>query len=793
MAGTLTGEIGKDKRGRTFASCSVQIGWEPDPEPTVTLQLSPALVAAPGGHLPETAIDVRLSVNGIPTAPASVTVINDLNELNLVGDVTESNGLPAVLLSGDIEESCLVEVGAYYQGKVYTAQMQVAYVEEAAIGYELFCLNPVVSFDAEGNASQSMVSVAPFRIAGSRRTPLAVNAQAGAEHYCLRRRSSLETPGVGDNTTSIPSSLLKSCSWARFDLVPKDKVTIVGRSFTYSDNDVVASQEIIITRDGADGSGAAFTSIVFTRSETKPATPTGGTYENPIPTSGGWTDAPDGGTDPLWMSRARFTPGISSPQWSEPAPVQDAAGIEFLYNPNEDYNYSPSNTHPYTSGEFGWVKEASDAVWMAVSVMNNGVWSAWQIVRIKGEKGDSGRSVWTGPVREWSSYPDGHQFYSGDTIGDDGVCRRDVVTHTEDDQTHLPIAWTCKHSHVKASAHEPGNETGIEGAYWEKGQVFDSVSTRMVMAKDGHIDLLHSQGIRIYDRDGNVCGQMSSAQEDPPKHNGRIFPFFIGGVWNEIGKAFTSQPYFAVDTNGNTYHGGLTEQHIEICAAEKLIRIFDANGKVTATHSGRPLAVVEILESASSTGGFSVALDTGRSQQSSSFSIPVKGETTVGSPGRMEVNVPSIHLIGSASPVAQGAGFHIVPAVIVSLVVKVNGTDSVHDQLTYQSPQTGTVTFDVATTLRSYNIELRKGDSYEVCLRVQLYAATVTLETVKSQGNITGVFTSPEYQAEYGANGFYLKRDNNNYVYFIFDESTGRLHCRCVSGGSTVFQSGNSQ
>ena len=154
----------------------------------------------------------------------------------------------------------------------------------------------------------------------------------------------------------------------------------------------------------------------------------------------------------------------------------------------------------------------------------------------------------------------------------------------------------------------------------------------------------------------------------------------------------------------------------------------------------------------------------------------------------MEVMVPKISLIGSAGPATQGEGFHIVPAVIVSLVVRVNGTESVHDQLTYQSLQAGSISINETTTARSYNIEMRKGDTYEVYLRVQLFAATVTLGTVKSQGSITGVYTSPEYRAEYGANGFYLKRDNRNYVYFIFDPA-GKLHCKCMAEGATVFAS----
>lgn len=795
------GEVaGKDRPGRALASCSVQVGWEPSPEPTVSLHITPSTLIAPGGTLADTDVSVCLYVNGTPTAPDSVWISSDINELNLEGDVvTNVNGAPCVRLWGVALESGMVEIGARLGDSLYFGNVQLVCMTEPPVGYELFCLNPVVSFDAEGKASQSTVSVTPFLLTGTTRTPLPVNTEEGAEHYCFRRRSSLTDPAASDRSTTFGSGLLKGCTWARFDLVPKERVTVVsgGRGFTYDDDDVVASQEIVITRDGLDGTGAAFTSIVFKRAETKPAAPEGGTYSNPVPPTGGWSDAPDSGTDPLWMSRARFAPDTVSPAWSDPAPVQDAAGIEFLYNPNEEYGSAPFDTHPHDTGEFGWCKTAADAVWMAVSVMNNGVWSKWQIVRIKGERGESGRSIWSGPVREWDSYTDGYRFSAGDVESTDGTFRKDFVIHGEDSQSGLPIAWTCEKGHTKVSVsepgkdpvHEPGKEEGLPEQYWRKGLVFETVSTRMVMAKEGHIDLMHSQGIRIYDDAGGVRGQMSSMQKEPPAIGGRKFPFFIGGLWDTERKVFEENPLFAVDSSGNTYHGGVSGRHIEIRSQDKEINIFDEGGKLVAAYNGRPLAVADVLKSSSGSSGFTgIVWRSSPYTGESSFSIDVASGTVDGN-GRMEITVPELKFQGSAKS-KTGEGLQGAPAVIVSLVVKVGGVEWVHDQLMYEGDVStgGVININSSSAPRSYNIDMANGAVYTVELRVQLVSATHASITVSGEKKITGVYTSPEYREEHGSNGFYLKRDNQNYVYFIFDDA-GTLHCRCVAGGVTVFES----
>lgn len=271
-----------------------------------------------------------------------------------------------------------------------------------AVGYELMSLNSTVSFDQGGNPSHEYVSVSAFRRSGHTRTALPVNNAPGAEFNVFFRRclaSGSEAPPV--MATSQKTSMVKSAPWARFDLVSKSDTTLrtVGgvAVYSYPDSAVLATEKVTVTHDGVDGTGGAITSIAFTRSATQPDTPSGGTYEDPVPVSPkGWSDAPPSGTLPLWLSRARFLPDTSNPEWSVPSPVEDSTGIEYLFSGSVSDPGQPDGTHPYPDVPGAiWNKKAEGAVWMAVALKNNGVWEPWAYTRIKGEGGADGRDAYS--------------------------------------------------------------------------------------------------------------------------------------------------------------------------------------------------------------------------------------------------------------------------------------------------------------------------------------------------------------------------------------------------------------
>lgn len=174
----------------------------------------------------------------------------------------------------------------------------------------------------------------------------------------------------------------------------------------------------------------------------------GGSYDNPIPDASiyyngvdeyriTWTDAPQNPDlnkgEYLWMTSRTFKAGDKDPDdinsvdrlWSTPTRMADSSTfqVEFTkgYNYGDDNYDSEKVPTPVSlqkfyeslrdintgSADFDKVEEAwrrdeitrglewSDympkAVWMATSTFSNGSWSDWTVVKIKGEKGDTGK------------------------------------------------------------------------------------------------------------------------------------------------------------------------------------------------------------------------------------------------------------------------------------------------------------------------------------------------------------------------------------------------------------------
>ena len=86
-------------------------------------------------------------------------------------------------------------------------------------------------------------------------------------------------------------------------------------------------------RQGEAGVKGSFKSRVFKRQNTIPDTPTGGTYDNPIPTSGGWTDGIPQGSSIIWSSVCTFYGDGTSSGWSNPAPESDSATLDVEFSP----------------------------------------------------------------------------------------------------------------------------------------------------------------------------------------------------------------------------------------------------------------------------------------------------------------------------------------------------------------------------------------------------------------------------------------------------------------------------
>lgn len=280
-------------------------------------------------------------------------------------------------------------------GTLASVAYQCGWIPEGPVAYELFSTTSDVVYDQKGNPSVGTVSVTAYRLNGTARTRMTVNT-TGSE-YCviLRVWKSDGSELAAKKATETPASALRQYKAARFDLVP---VGAVSATLTYDQSAVVASRQVNLIHDGASGEAGARPETVFVRCPTKPATPTGGTYTNPYPTSKvavgkeqrSWTDSPPSGTDPVWMSKAVFLPThtTTSPAWSDPVAAVDSTDIDIIWSKAEAPKRPTSNPFD-ASSDTDWSKTATDAIWMAIATKSNGAWGSWQTMRIKGEVGQN--------------------------------------------------------------------------------------------------------------------------------------------------------------------------------------------------------------------------------------------------------------------------------------------------------------------------------------------------------------------------------------------------------------------
>ena len=142
-----------------------------------------------------------------------------------------------------------------------------------------------------------------------------------------------------------------------------------------------------------------FKSIVFIRSEERPDTPTGGSFDAPVPYEEGWSDGVPAGNYQLWMSTRYFSEDeavTSLTSWTTPEPVSDTADIDFEFSLLENNPGNPTD-NPSNWVDAKYTGSRTDWVWMAVRKKKNGIWETepadtkgWTITKIKGEDGTDG-------------------------------------------------------------------------------------------------------------------------------------------------------------------------------------------------------------------------------------------------------------------------------------------------------------------------------------------------------------------------------------------------------------------
>lgn len=172
-----------------------------------------------------------------------------------------------------------------------------------------------------------------------------------------------------------------------------------------------------------------FKSIVFKRFSSTPSPPTGGSYLSPVPS--GWSDGIPSGTEQIWISTRVFTSDGESPQtseWTTPQMASDTPDIDF------EYSWIVTNPGNPTDNPDNWSNSATEnSIWMAVRKKSMGVWSSWEINKIKGEDGEDGRGI-SSTVVSYAKSDDGN---NAPTSGWED--RIPLLTDSE------PYLWTKTH------------------------------------------------------------------------------------------------------------------------------------------------------------------------------------------------------------------------------------------------------------------------------------------------------------------------------------------------------------
>ena len=128
--------------------------------------------------------------------------------------------------------------------------------------------------------------------------------------------------------------------------------------------------------------------VVYMRSNNDASvkTPTGGSYNNPVPIESAWsTEIPDGAAK-LWVSTRMFTSNGKNQEeaWSTPKNLTYVQYTETWYSTVENNPGNPDDNPD------NWSKTGTNFIWMAVRTIYNGSKQEWNIAKVVGKTGPAG-------------------------------------------------------------------------------------------------------------------------------------------------------------------------------------------------------------------------------------------------------------------------------------------------------------------------------------------------------------------------------------------------------------------
>ena len=320
------------------------------------------------------------------------------------------------------------------------------------------------------------------------------------------------------------------------------------------------------TRGGNNGySNLPFISTVFTRSASAPSTPTGGTFDNPLPTSSDWSDGVPAGTAKLWMSHRKFTADGLPPQeseWSAPESALSSSDVTIKYSSFEE---CPKN--PDVASSTSWVSIPNEnSIWMAIQKIVDRVAQPWELRKIKGEKGSIDTSSASTPyMGEWRA--DG--LYCGNKLRTD-IVKVSGTDSPGEEATYYYIANKAKgfgldNNGVCVGETTPKPGTTAGGSYWLKFSAnFDNIATGLIFSEEVIADTMTAINAHIdqLNTDDLIAKKLRT------KENGDL----ISIENNKIRSLSSNSTVFTVDPNiGITSDNGLSIDATATYPANKTI------------------------------------------------------------------------------------------------------------------------------------------------------------------------------------------------------------------------------
>ncbi|MFW5517357.1 MAG: hypothetical protein ACOCPA_00705 [Segatella copri] len=300
-------------------------------------------------------------------------------------------------------------------------------------------------------------------------------------------------------------------------------VSISATALDEDGNEYNGYNELTVQRQYRAGK-PQFPSMVFKRSVTKPATPTGGTYTNPIPE--GWEDGIPSGIGIVWASVCTFYGDDTSSGWSEPQAQIDTDNLDLEFSASTTEPSAPTGDVPFADHESeGWYNPTSPnlpemVIWRAERKVKNGAYDGdWVVTRIYGEKGDTGADAINVALSPFAV------LFSQDVSSDD-----DTAAHAIAQITPETIA-----SQVVVTKGETPITTGVVVSVSSTSHFNTSGVTI-----EGTTITLDKDGIQVYEKDGRYYPYDNGYVDLNVAYNGKIYPLRLQFYVNLMGKFKTT-------------------------------------------------------------------------------------------------------------------------------------------------------------------------------------------------------------------------------------------------------------